>query len=54
MFGQWLALARTRRGLSRKRLARILGWDENTLQRYEEDWRTPSEERMTQLRSVLA
>ena len=51
-FGEWIAVARTRRGLARRTLAAALGWDEATLGEYE-GGRPPDAQRLAQLRSVL-
>lgn len=52
-FGSWIAIERTRRGLARRALAAALGWDENTLRKYEEGDSPPDGPRLAQLRAVL-
>lgn len=51
--GEWIVIARTRRGLARRALAAALGWDESVLRKYEEDRRSPDGPRLAQLRSIL-
>ena len=52
-FSSWLVTERTRRGLARRALAVALGWDENTVRKYEEGGRPPDGSRLAQLRTVL-
>ena len=51
-FGSWIAIERTRRGLARRALADVLGWDEATLGEYE-GGRPPDAGKLAQLREVL-
>jgi transcriptional regulator with XRE-family HTH domain len=52
-FGSWMAIERSRRGLARRALAKALGWDENTVRKYEEGGRPPDGSRLAQLCAVL-
>ena len=51
--GEWIVIGRTRRGMARRQLARVLRWDEGTLRQYEENTAAPGAERLAQLRDVL-
>jgi hypothetical protein len=51
--GDWIVIERTRRGMARRQLARVLRWDEGTLRQYEENTAAPGAERLAQLRDVL-
>lgn len=52
-FGEWIAIARTRRGLARRTLADALGWDESIVRKYEEGDCPADGPRLAQLRAVL-
>jgi len=52
--GERIVAARRSRGLSRKRLAKLLGVDEGTLKRWEEDRCAPGWDHLAGLESFLA
>ena len=52
--GERIVIARRRRGIARKRLARLLGADEATVARWERDLSAPSEEYLGRLESILS
>jgi transcriptional regulator with XRE-family HTH domain len=51
--GEWIVIGRTRRGMARRQLARVLRWDEGTLRQYEENRAEPDARRLAQLHLVL-